>query len=576
MRHVTVGLVTASLLLSCGSERVPTQGTPGTNGASTTGGQRNPVCVVGASAGPVQAPVFVRNIGGETGWLASPVVADLDRDGENEIIVARYGLYVYDGDGDLLDSAEGNGRWIYAPHVVTDLEGDGITDIVVGQEHEVIAYEWQDAGLRPKWRKSTETAGEAPQVRGLAAADLDGDGDIEVVATTSQTQSARVGGAQVFVFDSAGDLFQHPSTPYPAWPRYNDLSGPGGDADRNGPGHDGYACDGLNVGIGNLDGDPDLEVVVTYDNHNIQLFDLDGVAIDAAPWFTNPADEYLNRRMTWGQFIRWADPAVEEALYHLHTASPDMQEEWLQWTASPPNVVDLDGDGHSEVVGVPNLELRDVYPYPTQAYAVMALEGAQGDGSRSAMRLAGWETLPRGGTPVYVDGGYPPPGVPATATVDIRDDARPEIVVSLNDAHMHAFGAGGQELWSWNYSRGKPVMFASEVAVADLNRDGSPEIVFNTYGDPSTSDSGHLLILDADGECIHDVALPDPGYDPNGNGAAAAPTIADVDGDDQLEILVQSFDHGLDVFTVPGSGTGCILWSTARGGPLRMGAPNGN
>ena len=34
-----------------------------------------------------------------------------------------------------------------------------------------------------------------------------------------------------------------------------------------------------------------------------------------------------------------------------------------------------------------------------------------------------------------------------------------------------------------------------------------------------------------------------------------------------------TFDHGLDVLTVPGSGTDCVLWSTGRGGPLRTGSP---
>jgi hypothetical protein len=329
------------------------------------------------------------------------------------------------------------------------------------------------------------------------------------------------------------------------------------------------------VGIGNMDDDPDLEIVVTYDNHEIQLFKKDGVAVDAAPWFTNPSSEYLGRRLTWGQFIRWADPAVEEAHYHLHTGDwPDINEtEWLQWTASPPNVVDLNGDGQNEVVGVPNVEKGE--PYVTQAYAIMVLQGAYGDGSRSAMRLPGWETLPRGETPGDVDGWYPPGGVPAAATVDIQGDARPEIVVSLNDEHMHAYDAGGQELWYRDYGHGKPIMYASEPAVADLNQDGSPEIVFTTYGDPNTSDSGHLMVLGADGELLHDVALPHPGHNGNGNGAPSAPTIADVDGDGQLEILVQTFDHDMDVFTVPGSGTGCVLWGTARGGPLRMGAPNG-
>jgi FG-GAP-like repeat len=570
VRYAAVALVFVGLLAGC-SKEVRRRG-------SATGGLANPVCTVGTSAGPVHAPVFVRNIpSGETGWFASPVVSDLgDPASGQKIVAAYYTLFVYDASGSLLDSAAGNGSRIYAPHVVTDLEGDGVYEIVVGQGDEVIAYEWipptpsvPNGHLRLKWRFDTTTAGDAPEVRGLAAADLDRDGNIEVVATTTQTRSARDGGAQVFVLDSAGHLF-------PGWPRYNDVQGDGGDADRNGAGLDGYGCYGLNVGIGNIDDDPGLEIIVTYDNHEIEAFHHDGVAIDASPWFSNPSSEYLGRRLTWGQFIRWADPKVEEDHYHLHVGEwPDINKtEWLQWTASPPNVVDLNGDGRNEVVGVPNVEMHE--PYVTQAYAVMALEGAYGDGSRSAMRLAGWETLPRGEAPVIVEGWYPPAGIPAAATVDIQGDARPEIVVSLNDAHVHAFDADARELWYYNYAKTSGIRYASEPAVADLNRDGSPEIVFTTYGDPDTSDSGRLVILAANGAEVYDAPLLHQARDGNGNGAPAAPTIADLDGDGQLEILVQTFDHGLDVYRVPGSGTGCLLWPTSRGGPLRMGAPNGN
>ncbi len=573
MRCVPVGLL-AVALLACSDK------TTSRRGGSSTGGLTNPVCAPGASAGKVQAPVFVRNLSGQTGWFASPVVSDLGEKGARKIIAAYYTLYVYDANGKLLDSADGNGSRIYAPHVVTDLEGDGTYEIIVGQGKEIYAYEWvKGVGLHLKagWPVDTTTGGESPEVRGLAAADLDGDHRIEVVATTTQTQSASKGGAQVFVYASDGKLFQPASTPYQAWPRYNSRKGAGGDADRNGEGEDGYGCYGLNVGIGNIDDDSNLEIVVTYDNHEIQAFKMDGEAINASPWFTNPSSDYPGKRMTWGHFIRWADPVVEENHYHLHQGAwpnPGAGQEWLQWTASPPNVVDLNGDGHNEVVGVPNVEKND--PYQTQAYAVMALEGAYGDGSRSAMRLAGWETLPRGETPIKVEGWYPPGGVPAAATVDIQGDARPEIVVSLNDGYMYAFDASGQRLWRYNYMNGKPIMFASEVAVADLNQDGSPEIIFTTYGAPDVRDSGHLVILAANGALLHDVPLPNPGYDGNGNGAPAAPTVADLDGDGQLEILVQTFDHGLDIFTVPGSGSNCLLWTTARGGPLRMGSPNGN
>ncbi len=512
---------------------------------------------------------------GQTSWYASPVVADLDGDGESELIAAYYSIYVFNSQGQLLDRVDHNGGRVYAPHVVVDLEGDGVTEVVFGARHEVYAYEWRNRRLVLKtgWPADTTSAGESPEVRGLAAADLNRDGRIEVVATTTQTRSD---GAQVFVFAADGTLFQPPGLSYPAWPRYNNRSGEGGDADRNGMGHGGYGCYGLNVGIGDIDDDPDLEIIVTYDNHHIQAFDPDGVAINASPWFTNRDSRYFGQRMTWGQFIRWEDAMVEENHYHLHTGTwphPSTQE-WLQWTASPPTIVDLDGDGRNEVLGAPNVEFN--VPYETQAYAVMVLEGAHGDGSRSAMRKAGWENLPRGGAPISVSGWYPPLGVPAAVAVNLQGDSAPEIVVSLNDGFMRAFTAQAGEMWRFNYTHGKAVMYASEPVVADLNQDGSPEVIFTTYGAPAVQDSGRLIILGSDGRLLHDIGLPNPGYNGNGNGAPAAPAVGDLDGDGQLEIFVQTFDHGMDVFTVPGSAANCLPWPTARGGPLRMGQPNDN
>lgn len=74
-----------------------------------------------------------------------------------------------------------------------------------------------------------------------------------------------------------------------------------------------------------------MEIIVTYDNHHIQSFDPNGVAINASAWFTNRDSAYIGQRMTWGQFIRWADPQVEEDHYHLHTGTwPYLSvQEWL-------------------------------------------------------------------------------------------------------------------------------------------------------------------------------------------------------------------------------------------------------
>jgi hypothetical protein len=283
----------------------------------------------------------------------------------------------------------------------------------------------------------------------------------------------------------------------------------------------------------------------------------------------------LGKRMGWGQFIRWEDPKVEADHYNTHTGDfPDpTTQTWLQWTASPPNVVDIDGDGKNEVVGIPNAEMK--VPYETQAYAFMVLEGAHGDGSRSARRKAGFETLPLSDKPAVraADDYYPPSGIPAPTTVNIVGDARPEIVAAINDGYIYAIGPDGTRLWRYDFAQGRDKTFASEVTVADLNKDGVPELVFGTYS--LMPNGGHLVVLANTGKLLFDIELPGQGMNGNGIGVPAAPTIADLDGDGQLEILLQTFEHGIDVFTVPGSGKACMPWPNSRGNLLRNGAgPN--
>ena len=186
--------------------------------------------------------------------------------------------------------------------------------------------------------------------------------------------------------------------------------------------------------------------------------------------------------------------------------------EWLQWTASPPNVVDLDGDGKNEVLGVPNVEMHE--PYETQAYAFMVLEGAYGDGSRSAMRKAGWETLPRGDAPIAVDGWYPPSGVPGCG------DRRPPRRRAARDRRVARTTATSTpstptrpQLWRFDYTHGKPIMYASEPVVADLEPGRlRRRSLFSTSGHPTTIDSGHLVDPRRERHaCSHDVPLAEPG-----------------------------------------------------------------
>jgi hypothetical protein len=521
---------------------------------------------------PVQAPRFVRNVQtGETGWFASPGLADLDGNGSLEIVAPFYSTFVFDARGRLLGKGTATKGRVYAPGAVADLDGDERQEIVVGgNEGTVAAYELRGGRLTLErgWPASTCSGGECPEARGLAAADLDGDGRVEVVVTTTNTSPT---GSQVFVFDANGAVYRPRGAPATAWPRYNTLRGPGNDADFNGAGNHGYGAYGENVGIGNLDDDPQLEIVVTFDNHQINLFNHDGTSVLASPWFRNRQNEYAGRRLGWGQFIRWLSPAVEARHYHRHAGEwpHPRSSTWLQWTASPPSVADLDLDGRNEVIGLPNAERNE--PYETQAYAFMVLDGAHRGGLRSARRHPGFETLPLTAKPaVRPDGDwYPPSGIPAPTIVDIAGDRRPEIVASVPDGYVYAVSPTGKRLWRHDYAQGAAKTFASEVVAADLNRDGTPELVFGTYA--LTPAAGRLVVLSAAGKLLHDIRLPRQGTNGNGIGVPAAPSIGDLDRDGRLEIVLTTFDHGLDVFRVPGSAAGCLPWPTGRGNLLRNG-----
>jgi hypothetical protein len=528
-------------------------------------------CAAGPNPGTLQTPTFVRNLPGETSWFGSPTVIDLDNDGQNEIVATYYSVFIFSANGTLITQASSSDR-IYAPAVIADLDNDGIIEIVVGRSGgSVTAYNYinQQLVIKSGWPYAISA-----EVRGLAGSDLDGDGQIEVVAATTVTNPYD----QVFAFTPSGTLYQPAGGHVPAWPRFNSLTGPGNDADVNCAGETGYGMYGLNLGIGNIDEDPFLEILATFDNHRLTAFKYDGIAINSSVWFTNRESSCYGYRMTWAQLFRFPNFTIEEMQYNLHTGPwwDATTTEWLQFTDQAVTVADIDGDGQNEVISAPSVEIADPNTggYQKLAYCVVVYLGGYNNLSVSAMMHPNWHIAPQSLSPlIVVNGSYPPVAPTQPTVVNIIGDSNPEIIVSLNDGHIYCFDSTSRLLWRYDYTHGLSIMFATEVVVADLNQDGVPELIFGTYGDPNVQTSGYLVGLDVNGNMVFDISLPNPGYDGNGNGAPAAPTIADINGDGQLEILIQTFDHGMDIFTVPGSGTNCMLYPQARGGLLRTGQP---
>lgn len=108
-------------------------------------------------------------------------------------------------------------------------------------------------------------------------------------------------------------------------------------------------------------------------------------------------------------------------------------------------------------------------------------------------------------------------------------------------------------------------VFAPGIVVADLSADGIPEIVFATYS--SAENASALFILDAAGNKLFEEPLPN-------RGSMAVPTVADVDGDGTVDIVV-SLKDAIDkvelarIYRVPGSKPNCLLWPTGRANNLR-------
>ncbi|MBW8886485.1 MAG: VCBS repeat-containing protein [Fibrobacteres bacterium] len=485
-----------------------------------------------AQAEAVSLPVLKTTLPAswDESWFGSPVAYDLDGDGAMEIIAARHSvLYVWNAKGEIAwraavgqngvqEEVHGSARQ-YAGPVVGAFAPKGKGRIAVAYDNKVAVYD--EAGrVLPGWPQTFP--GPASEIRSLAAADLDGDDTLEIVAVKSGAGPATM-------------AWKLDGSALPGWPQAKDCD----QCNQYG----GY---NQNLGIADLDGDGKPEVVSTYDASYLGIMEADGKPAPAENGFAGP----------WASSV----PMFHDLKLAQQGWGADGNDR-DEFTYSPPSFADLDGDGKPEVI---------LYSSHRKAGDTAALGNCLWALHVDMTRAKGFEKPLCSDAPIFT--GYYNNVVetaPAPAIGNLAGDARPEIVAASNDGHLRAFSPDGTLLWTYTYDvQGEPWIMASEPVIGDLNGDGVAEVVLTTYSvDQGVS---HLIILDNQGRLQRTVTL-------DKRGAMASPALADVDGDDKLDILISLKDvvggglGGVQIWTVASAGDARPDWPMARGNALRTG-----
>ena len=164
---------------------------------------------------------------------------------------------------------------------------------------------------------------------------------------------------------------------------------------------------------------------------------------------------------------------------------------------------------------------------------------------------------------------------PNPALADLDGDGFQEILYASYDGRVHAYWLDKTEHGSWPYSIYKStegfLRFASEPVVVDLNNDGKAEVIFTSWVQKGTYRTGKIHILNYLGAPLYELELP-AAVGEDWNGALAAPTLANIDTDPDLELVVLTANAGIAAYDLPGTANARVIWGTGRGGYARSGS----
>lgn len=476
----------------------------------------------------------------DTGWYASPAVADIDNDGKPEALWTNYEVMAINGENGTTQwkvNNPGGGRG-WASVVVGDVNKDSSLEIVTAHGGGYLSVLQKDGTPLAGFPRQDQTN----ELRSLAVSDVDDNGDLEMLVCATRSND------QWFIYEHNGAIRS-------GWPRHSP------DSDTNG-----YAagCYNENVGLADLDGDGRDEMIGPNDTHYVVGFNDDGSPLRANAMYGQQAGQ----KQVWARVGFHYDHSVDLRGYANCGA-----EHRPNFADSAPTFADVNGDGVLEIIIVGNMYNCGTDPYTSLFHMPYILRI---DRTRWAGGGFNWTALPvpdGNAAPLSEDYNQIETVMPNPVVVDLDNDGLREILYSSYDGRLHAYWLDKTEHGSWPYRIKKQnenfIRFSSEPAVADLDNDGQAEVLVTTWTEHGSNAGGQLLVLSAAGTLLHAVNLPTSaeGWD----GAMAAPTLANLDNDADYEVVIGTANTGLVAYDLPNTANARILWGTGRGNYLRNG-----
>jgi len=339
-------------------------------------------------------------------WVySSPAISDIDGDGKQEVVIGSDSNYVY-----ALNGEDGSILWSYyatydvsSSPAIADIDGDGKPEAVFGTENGyVYALNGEDGSTL--WSYYTSYG---IYYSSSAIGDIDGDGKKEIVIGCGYYMYALNGedGSKAWSYSAGGSIYSSPA-------------------------------------IGDVDGDGKIEVVFgSYDNYVYALNGEDGSKLwsyyTKGDVTSSPALGDIDGDGKLEVVIGSRDNNV----YALN--GEDGSKAWSYYTGSnidrtSPALGDIDGDGKLEIV-------------IGSGYYVYALNH---DGSKAWSYYTGYS-------------GYSSPAIG-----DIDGDGEQEIVIG-SGYYVYALNHDGTNTWSY-YTNG---YVSSSPAIEDIDGDGNTDIV---------------------------------------------------------------------------------------------------